>query len=88
MFLLGFDIGSSSVKVSLVNGENGNCVASSFHPKEEMKITAHQAGWAEQEPGLWWKNLKLALSRCTKRIKSESGRASNPLVFHTRCMDW
>jgi xylulokinase len=62
MYLLGFDIGSSSVKVSLVNGKNGNCVASSFHPKEEMKITAHQAGWAEQEPELWWKNLKLALA--------------------------
>lgn len=62
MYLLGFDIGSSSVKVSLLNGENGNCVASSFHPKEEMQITAHQAGWAEQEPEQWWKNLKLALA--------------------------
>lgn len=62
MYLLGFDIGSSSVKVSLVNGENGNCVASSFHPKQEMKITAHKAGWAEQEPELWWQNLKLALA--------------------------
>ena len=62
MYLLGFDIGSSSVKVSLVNGENGNCVASSFYPKQEMKITAHKAGWAEQEPELWWTNLKLALA--------------------------
>ncbi len=62
MYLLGFDIGSSSVKVSLINGENGNCVASSFHPKQEMKITAHKAGWAEQEPELWWNNLKLALA--------------------------
>lgn len=62
MYILGFDIGSSSVKVSLLNGENGNCVASSFHPKQEMKITAHKAGWAEQEPELWWTNLKLALA--------------------------
>ncbi|SHF31035.1 xylulokinase [Mariniphaga anaerophila] len=61
MHLLGFDIGSSSVKVSLINGETGNCLASSFHPKQEMQITAHRAGWAEQEPELWWKNLKLAL---------------------------
>ena len=49
MYLLGVDIGSSSVKVSLIDGENGNCVASSFHPKQEMKIIAHKAGWAEQE---------------------------------------
>ena len=62
MYLLGFDIGSSSVKVSLIDAENGNCVASSFHPKQEMKITAHKAGWAEQEPELWWQNLKLALA--------------------------
>ncbi|HSH19774.1 MAG TPA: FGGY family carbohydrate kinase [Draconibacterium sp.] len=62
MHLLGFDIGSSSVKVSLINGENGNCIASSFQPKQEMKITAHKAGWAEQDPELWWLNLKLALS--------------------------
>jgi len=61
MYLLGFDIGSSSVKVSLVDAENGNLVASSFQPKQEMKITAHKAGWAEQSPELWWENLKLAL---------------------------
>ena len=62
MYLLGFDIGSSSVKVSLIEGESGKCIASSFHPKQEMKITAHQSGWAEQEPQLWWENLKMALS--------------------------
>lgn len=62
MHLLGFDIGSSSVKVSLIEGESGRCVSSSFYPKQEMTITAHQAGWAEQSPGLWWKNLKLALA--------------------------
>ena len=61
MYLLGFDIGSSSVKVTLVDGERGKCVASSFQPKSEMPITARQPGWAEQEPGLWWENLKLAL---------------------------
>ncbi len=66
MYLLGFDIGSSSVKASLIDGKNGNCVASSFHPREEMPITAHKAGWAEQSPELWWKNLKLALSDVLK----------------------
>lgn len=69
MYLLGFDIGSSSVKVSLLDGENGNCVASSFHPKQEMAITAHQAGWAEQSPELWWQNLKLALNDVLKESK-------------------
>jgi xylulokinase len=62
MYLLGFDIGSSSVKASLINGETGDCLSSAFYPKQEMKITALKAGWAEQDPGLWWTNLKLALS--------------------------
>ncbi len=69
MYLLGFDIGSSSVKASLVNGETGICVATSFYPKAEMKITAVQAGWAEQEPGLWWENLKLALAEVMAESK-------------------
>jgi xylulokinase len=69
MYLLGFDIGSSSVKASLIDGENGNCVASSFHPKQEMKITAHKAGWAEQEPEQWWLNLKLSLSDVLNETK-------------------
>jgi xylulokinase len=62
MYLLGFDIGSSSVKASLVKGETGECVASAFFPEQEMKIFAHQSGWAEQDPELWWQNLKLALA--------------------------
>ena len=62
-------IGSSSVKVSLIDGENGKLIASSFHPKQEMKITAHKAGWAEQAPELWWKNLKLALKDVLEESK-------------------
>lgn len=62
MYLLGIDIGSSSVKVSLVEGETGSLVAASFHPAQEMAITAHKSGWAEQDPELWWKNFKLALA--------------------------
>ena len=69
MYFLGYDVGSSSVKASLINGETGECVATDFFPKQEMKITAHQAGWAEQHPDLWWENLKLA----TRSVMSSSG---------------
>lgn len=62
MYLLGFDIGSSSVKASLINGQNGELAASAFYPRQEMAIMAKQSGWAEQEPSLWWENLKLALA--------------------------
>jgi len=69
MYLLGFDVGSSSVKVSLIEAETGICIGTSFYPKKEMDIIARQSGWAEQDPQSWWENLKLAL----KEVLSESG---------------
>ena len=60
MYLLGYDLGSSSVKASLVNAETGECVSSAFFPKKEMEIISVKAGWAEQNPEIWWENLKLA----------------------------
>jgi xylulokinase len=61
-YTLGFDIGSSSVKAVLLNLETGKSEASAFSPKNEMLITALHAGWAEQDPNMWWENLKLSTS--------------------------
>lgn len=69
MYLLGYDIGSSSVKAALVNAETGKCVSSAFFPKSESAILAVRPGWAEQDPQNWWENLKLA----TKAVMNESG---------------
>jgi len=66
MYTLGVDVGSSSVKASLVDIETGKCVASTFFPKTEAKITAVQPGWAEQEPEMWWENLKLSVNQVMK----------------------
>jgi len=60
MFLLGYDIGSSSVKACLVDASTGQTSASAFFPKQEMPIKAIRTGWAEQEPADWWTNLKAA----------------------------
>ena len=77
MYLLGYDIGSSSVKASLVDAQSGKCVASAFYPKSEAAIIAVKPGWAEQEPASWWENLKLATADimassavCPKDIKA------------------
>ena len=69
MYLLGYDIGSSSVKASLVNAETGKTVASDFYPKTEAEIIAVKAGWAEQRPQQWWDCLKHA----TASIMASSG---------------
>lgn len=58
MYLLGYDIGSSSVKTSLIDATTGECIASTFYPKIEAKIEAPEPGWAEQDPEQWWKHLK------------------------------
>ena len=70
MYLLGYDLGSSSVKASLVNAATGECVSSAFFPKKEMEIKSVKAGWAEQDTETWWSNLKLA----TEAVLAEFGK--------------
>ncbi len=67
MLLLGYDIGSSSVKASIINADSGSVIASAFHPKQEMLINAPKTGWAEQDPETWWENLKLATGDVLKQ---------------------
>lgn len=68
-YLLGFDVGSSSVKASLTDIDNGTIKVSAFFPEHEAPILAVKAGWAEQDPQMWWDNAKLSL----KKIMSETG---------------
>jgi xylulokinase len=68
MLLLGIDLGSSSVKASVLDGETGRCLATSFYPADEMKIMALKPGWAEQDPGLWWSCLKSAIAGCSEKL--------------------
>ena len=69
MYLLGYDIGSSSVKASVVDAGTGRCVVSDFFPKTEAPIRAVQSGWAEQSPADWWKYLR----EVTRSVLASSG---------------
>ena len=75
-YLLGFDVGSSSVKASLTDVDNGEIVASAFYPDHEAPIMAVKAGWAEQDPQMWWDNAKLAL----KKIMTECGAKGEDIL--------
>ena len=68
MLLLGIDLGSSSVKASVIDGESGKCLATAFSPSDEMNIIALKSGWAEQDTEIWWLNLKAAISECTSKL--------------------
>lgn len=62
-YLLGLDVGSSSVKASLVNVDTGEAVASAFYPEKEAPIISEKAGWAEQDPQSWWDYAKQSVAR-------------------------
>ena len=66
-YLLGYDIGTSSVKAAIVDAETGQTIASAQYPDAEASIMSKQAGWAEQEPEMWWEELKKATERVEQK---------------------
>lgn len=72
MFLLGYDIGSSSVKAALVETQTGRIAASAFYPRREMPIAAPRADWAEQDPAMWWDNLRLATADVMQQAQAKA----------------
>jgi len=75
-FLLGYDIGSSSVKCALLDAETGICMASAFSPEQEMAMISVQPGWAEQDPEQWWSELILS----TRKLRAKWNFDSEDLV--------
>lgn len=72
MFLLGYDIGSSSVKAALVETQTGRIAASAFYPRREMPIAAPRADWAEQDPAMWWDNLRLTTADVMQQAQAKA----------------
>jgi xylulokinase len=66
-YLLGCDIGSSSVKAIILNADSGKAAASAFAPDSEMEIHAPQKGWAEQHPDTWWTHLVASVRAAMKQ---------------------
>ena len=71
-YLLGIDLGSSSVKVSLVEVDSGRCAASASYPETEAPIKALQPEWAEQRPDDWWNYFKKALNSLNAELSTLS----------------
>lgn len=71
MYFLGIDIGSSSIKVCLLNGNTNSIVGSAQSPETELDIIAHETGWAEQHPETWWHHLTLALGKLKQNFSQE-----------------
>ncbi|MDX1638389.1 MAG: FGGY family carbohydrate kinase [Balneolaceae bacterium] len=67
MYLLGYDVGSSSIKASLIEVDGGTVVGSAASPEKELEMRAPEPGWAEQDPETWWEHVVNA----TKKIFSQ-----------------
>src|SRR3989304_158346 len=70
--LLGYDIGSSSIKASLIKADTGELVSSANSPEQEMKIESPQAGWAEQRPETWWAHVVSATGKMFSKTSIQS----------------
>ena len=66
-YLFGYDLGSSSVKASLIEIATGKTMASAQSPSEEMPMKAVMPGWAEQDPDMWWEHLVASTHACLKK---------------------
>ena len=75
MKALGIDMGTSSIKVSLMDIESGACVDSSTNPKTEMPIDTLQDGWAEQDPEMWWRYIGEGIRDIASRHSMQEVRA-------------
>lgn len=75
MYLLGYDIGSSSIKAAIVHAESGRSIAAVHSPEEELSIMAPKPGWAEQDPETWWTHVCLA----TKQLLKQTGIAPSEI---------
>jgi len=69
--LLGFDVGSSSIKATLLEADSGRVSASAVSPQQELPILAPRPGWAEQDPQVWWEHL----ARATAEIRAAAPAA-------------
>jgi len=67
-YLLGFDIGSSSVKATLLEIASGKTIASAFSPSLEMPMQSPQPGFAEQDPEMWWRELVNAMNKVHQQV--------------------
>jgi xylulokinase len=72
-YLLGYDLGSSSVKASLVDADSGKTVASAQSPSEEMSMLAVKPGWAEQDPAMWWEHAVKSTKTCLQKSGVQAG---------------
>ena len=76
LYYIGYDLGSSSVKVAIVDANTGQNIISLNEPSNEMEIFASQINWAEQDPNMWWDYICIATKRAIKESNIDASKIS------------
>jgi len=76
LYYLGYDIGSSSIKVALVHAQTGKKIAAIHEPSNEMEIIAMHSDWAEQDPNIWWEYVCMATKKIIKETAIDASKIS------------
>ncbi|TDW52816.1 xylulokinase [Flavobacterium sp. 270] len=74
MYYIGYDIGSSSVKVALVEAATGKKIIVLNEPQNEMEIVSLHSDWAEQDPEMWWQHICTATKRAIREANIEASK--------------
>ncbi|MDW3192889.1 MAG: FGGY family carbohydrate kinase [Cytophagales bacterium] len=69
MLLIGYDIGSSSIKAAIFDAAKNQTIGVTSYPESEMDMISRQSGWAEQQPEIWWQDLIYA----TRKLLTDTG---------------
>ena len=71
--LLGYDVGSSSIKATLMEAGTGKAIAAATSPDKELEMIATKPGWAEQHPSTWWEHVRLATQKIRNKVRFDPG---------------
>lgn len=63
MLFLGIDLGSSSTKLSVLDGASGKSLGALSYPESELAIQSPESGFAEQDPEVWWDCVQKGFAR-------------------------
>jgi xylulokinase len=76
MYYIGYDIGSSSIKVALVEAKSGKKIVVLNEPQNEMEIVSLHPNWAEQDPEIWWEHICVATKRAIRESNIDAAKIS------------
>ena len=74
MYYIGYDIGSSSIKVALVEAKSGKKIVVVNEPQNEMEIVSLHPNWAEQNPEIWWEHICVATKRAIRESNIDASK--------------